>query len=58
MSQTIGICVENYGSGGEGPFRAGMAVVRLNGDVVANLRTSEAIEFTIHSPAITIARGK
>ncbi len=51
--RTISVEVENYGAGGEGPFRAGMAIVKLDGLVVAKLRTSEAMEFTIHDPKVS-----
>lgn len=50
---TITVEGENYGQGGDGPFRAGIAIVRLNGEVVAKIRTSERIEFKIREPEIT-----
>jgi hypothetical protein len=53
----IDIDVENYGQGGEGPHRAGMAIVRLNGEVVAKLRTDEGFSFEIGKPPVaTITR--
>jgi hypothetical protein len=48
----IDIDVENYGQGGEGPHRAGMAIVRLNGEVVAKLRTDEGFSFEIGKPPV------
>lgn len=43
----ITVEVVPYGQGGDGPYRAGMAVVRLDGDVIAKLRTCESIGFDV-----------
>ncbi len=49
----ISVEVVNYSGGGEGPYRAGMAVVTLDGNVIAKLRTGEGIEFTISDPQVS-----
>lgn len=56
MSQRISVEVVEYGI--DGPLRAGMAIVSLNGRVIAKLRTTEGIEFTIAEPEISTQKIK
>lgn len=55
MTHSIRVEVVNFGQGGEGSHRAGMAVVSFDGNVVARLLTSESVEFTVGPPAITMS---
>lgn len=57
MSVRISVEVENFGTGGDGPHHAGLAVVRLNGEIVANLLSREAFEVVVGEPSITTTSG-
>lgn len=41
------------GTGDDGPFSAGMALVKVNGDLRAKLRTCERYEITVSEPELT-----
>jgi hypothetical protein len=50
---SISVEVVPFGPGGDGPYQAGMAIVKLNGETIARLRTSETIELSVAEPAVS-----
>lgn len=54
--RTITVHVEEFGDGTKGPFRAGMAIIKLDGKTIAKLRTTESIEIEVDAELKLLTR--